>query len=177
MHFKNCCLSFPFSCRLYLQNACAFTYVTSSLAKRKEDTAVDEGGPTRQFLTDVFKQLDILCIKVGEGEVELFENTPGGVQVQTDDPLNSKIQALLKRSSDTHEDTVENAIKRAKDYVRAIGRIILHAIVHKQTLPSNAIPAFFMNGKVYFCLTCINHSNLSHLCLYYILMDSDVSWI
>jgi len=130
-------------------------------AKKKEDTGVDEGGPSRQFITDVFKQVDMLSIQVGGESVKLFENTPRGAVVKTDDSLNQNISNFAKayvtdkaakgyvadpiNRAKEQEKIVKVSIKQAKDYSRAIGRIMLHSFVHKQTLPSNAMPPFIMN--------------------------------
>ncbi|KAL7537829.1 hypothetical protein ACHAXR_008113, partial [Thalassiosira sp. AJA248-18] len=132
------------------QEVYAYKLKKDAQAQKKEDTGVDEGGPSRQFLTDVFKQLGALTIKVGAESVSLFENTDSGVQVMTDEILNDRIKRAAKKCSGKYEEIIEDSIKCAKDYVRAIGRIILHSIVHrhtahKLTLPSNAMPPFFMN--------------------------------
>ena len=113
------------------------------MAARKELMAKDEGGPSRQFLTDIFKQIGTLSVKVGSESVALFEDTPSGVWVITDDMLKHKIERTAKNCCEM----VKEAIKQAKNYIRAIGRIMLHALANKQSLPTNAMPPFLMNCK------------------------------
>ena len=119
------------------------------LASKKHDTGKDEGGPTRQFLTDLFKQLDTLSVKAGEKKVKLFQNTEYGLVPIDDDNLNYKIKRGIKALPKDKRGQIspEEIIKRAKVYARAIGRIMLHSICHMQTMPSNAIAAFFMRGE------------------------------
>ena len=95
--------------------------------RKKEDTGIDEGGPSRQFLTEVFKQLDMLSIKVGNVNVKLFDHTPAGAVVTTDNNLYEKISSAAKKfkpgSSSEQKVIQDKAIHQAKDYSRAIGRI------------------------------------------------------
>lgn len=114
--------------------------------QKKQDTAIDQGGPSRQFLTDVFKQIDSLSILVENEMVKLFINTSSGVMVTSDDKLNSDIETVIKRvRMSANKQAKHVAIERAKHYVRAIGRIMLHALANRQTLPTNALPPFFIN--------------------------------
>jgi hypothetical protein len=117
-----------------------------SSASKEEGTAVDQGGPSRQFLTDVFKQIDMLSVKVGNESVNIFENTDSGVFVLTDELLKNNIHVAAKRSGAKKKEKVA-AIKRAKDYVRAVGRIIIHSMANKYILPAKALPPFFMTGE------------------------------
>lgn len=136
-----------------------------SLAQKKKDTAIDEGGPYRQFVTDIFKQLDTLSVRVGSRNVKLFENTSSGVNVKTDDIVNQSIsiaaKKYVKNTEKEEKQIVNECTKRAKDYVRAIGRIILHSFAHKQTLPSNAMPLFIVNGESLSILSHFFHNNYS----------------
>ena len=87
-----------------------------SEAQKKGDTGKDEGGPSRQFLTDVFKQLGSLSISLGDDSLELFENTSSGVMVATDERLEQFLNSAAKEKK-------EELLKQARDYARAIGRI------------------------------------------------------
>ena len=94
----------------------------------------------------MFKQIGSLSILVESTSVALFEDTDCGVMVQKDEKLNSDIGVILKKNAVKHENRVEkNAIEQAKRYIRAIGRIMLHALANRQTLPTNALPPFFIN--------------------------------
>ena len=100
----------------------------------------------------MFKQIGSLSILVESTSrarkvdtVALFEDTSSGVMVTTDVKLESDIEAILKKNV-KHENRVKkNAIEQAKRYIRAIGRIMLHALANRQTLPTNALPPFFIN--------------------------------
>jgi hypothetical protein len=121
------------------------------MAARKELMAKDEGGPSRQFLTDIFKQIDTLSVKVGSKSVALFENTPSGVWVTDDTKLIHDIELAAKNCCEMKKDAITQAknyaIEQAKNYIKAIGRIMLHALANKQTLPTNAMPPFLIICK------------------------------
>ena len=91
-------------------------------------------------MTDIFKQIGSLSIRVENKRVRLFEDTSSGVMVTTDEKLENDIKKCT-----VTETVQENAIKQAKHYIRAIGRIMLHALANLQTLPTNALHPFFIN--------------------------------
>ncbi|KAL7544849.1 hypothetical protein ACHAWF_008211, partial [Thalassiosira exigua] len=179
-------------------------------AQKDQDTAVDEGGPSRQFLTDVFKQLNSLRILPelqsyadGDGKridysVEIYENTPSGVMVITDEKLTHDLERSArviyerqegkaqedKKMTKGEEKIVDASIKRARDYTRAIGRIILHAFAfadkYTLALPSNAMPAFIMQLMLrgYSNETYDNDDILNHIdALFRISTDSILKWL
>ena len=85
----------------------------------------------------------MLSVKVGNESVKLFEFTPSGVNVVTDETLEYNTDRVAKKSGADGS----AAIKQAKDYVRAIGRIMLHYMAHAYILPAKAMPPFFMTGE------------------------------
>lgn len=98
----------------------------------------------------MFKQIGSLSILVESNSrartVALFEDTDSGVMVKKDEKLNSDIGVILKKNAVKQANLVKkNAIEQAKRYIRAIGRIMLHALANRQTLPTNALPPFFIN--------------------------------
>lgn len=101
----------------------------------------------------MFKQIGSLSILVESNArarlvdtIALFEHTNSGVMVKTDEKLNSDIKAILKRNAVKQANRVKKkTIEQAKCYIRAIGRIMLHALANRQTLPTNALPPFFIN--------------------------------
>jgi hypothetical protein len=110
----------------------------------------------------------MLSVKVRDESVNIFENTPSGVVVLTDELLNNNINVAAKRSGAKAKEKVA-AIKRAKAYVRAVGRIIIHSMANKYILPAKALPPFFMTGESfdgvvnmlpYYCTTTSPFSNL-----------------
>ena len=91
----------------------------------------------------MFKQLDLLAIRAGTETVKLFSETSGGAMPNDDEYLKYHIDRIVAKIPEKKE----SLIKRASDYARAIGRIMLHSISHNHTLPCNAIPRFFMKGE------------------------------
>lgn len=83
--------------------------------------------------------------------MKLFETTDSGVIVRTDELLEYSISRAAMNSGATSEKEkvkVKNAaIKQAKYYLRAIGRIILHFMANEYILPAKAIHPFFMTGE------------------------------
>lgn len=94
-------------------------------AQKRDSTGQDEGGPSRQFLTDVFNQLGSLSITHGALSVKLFEFTSSGWMVITNAPLDYYINKVTnKLDEETNKEKIkEDLLKRAQDYTRAIGRI------------------------------------------------------
>ena len=161
---------------------------------KEEDTAVDQGGPSRQFLTDVFKQIEILSVNVGTERVSLFQNTNSGVEVVTDELLEHYISKAAAKTScldvaaaaavKQAKKAAADAVKQAKAYVRAIGRIMLHSMANDFTLPAKAMSRFFMTGKESSdCIImsqpfCTNASPYLFLVVYVLYRPtSNVSWI
>ena len=110
--------------------------------QKKRDTAVDEGGPYKQFLSDVFKQFDSLSVPAGSGKnkvkVKLFDKEGTSVVplLLTDDVLEQNIKAAIGQNTGE----AEYLKIQATDYMKALGRIMLNAFANRQTLPSNALP-------------------------------------
>eukprot|EP01082_Thalassiosira_pseudonana_P010555 g9307.t1 g9307 contig36:306427-308909(+) len=121
--------------------------------QKKSDTAIDEGGPSRQFKSDVWKQLSALSIPV-KGSTEMIamfdEATSKGVGVNglelipiTDETLSERIRGLGL------EKNAEDIKTRAKEYARAVGRIMLHSFVHGHFVSSAALTPLFVNGETF----------------------------
>ncbi len=51
----------------------------------------------------------------------------------------------VKDKAKNEDKMKKKAIEQAKLYTRAIGRIMLHALANKQTLPTSAMPPFLIN--------------------------------
>jgi len=110
-----------------------------SRGQMKLDTAVDEGGPSRQFHSDVFLQMQTLAVPVGKSgiKVPIFEQGTAGDKRGNvleiipihDDELRRRIQAVLlkdeKYSSPEVEDLIDRSIIRIEKYARAMGRIMV----------------------------------------------------
>ena len=114
------------------------------LAKR-DLTAKDEGGPSRQFMTECWKQLSGLQVPIGgKYAVRLFEDSPSGVIPLTDDLLKAKVKSFLKSKCVAE---VENCIEDAKMLYFAVGRIILHSMMSGITVASPAMIPLYQNCK------------------------------
>ena len=120
------------------------------------------GGPSRQFKSDVWKQLSALSIPVKESTesipvkestdmIAMFdEATSKGVGVNglelipiTDETLSERIRGLGL------EKNAEDIKTRAKEYARAVGRIMLHSFVHGHFVSSAALTPLFVNGETF----------------------------
>lgn len=98
------------------------------LSKKKGYKAIDEGGLTRQFLSNVWDQLGDLGVQgPSKKYVMLFERTEAGYIPTPDDLINKEL----------HD--------RAKSYYRAIGRIMFHSLATKHPICNIAMPEFFRN--------------------------------
>ena len=87
--------------------------------------AKDEGGPTRQFLSDVFLQLNKLSVLRKKGDKQkLFDDQQDEFLLPL--PLNDELISLEEKN-------------KAKRYYRAIGRIIAYCIIHNYPIPEQVL--------------------------------------
>lgn len=100
----------------------------------------------------------------GVGVVKLFEEAlakDGTFVVPiTDESLMSRVLEIAKNN----ESARQNAIQRAKDYMRAIGRIMLNSFVNGHLVPIAAMPPLFVNGESVECIQLLSITDAS-LCL------------
>jgi hypothetical protein len=102
-------------------------------AARKEMTADDEGGPTRAFLSEIWRQFGDLSV-LGKNRVSLFERTVSGVCiVVNNDMLASKLGSSLEASD------------CARQYYRALGRIMLYSLRKNFPMAAHVMPDFYRN--------------------------------
>jgi len=121
--------------------------------KTNEDTAIDEGGPTREFLSQCWKQMSGLRVRklektksgLKEKSVKLFETQDNGVVPLTDDGLREKLKNTFQG------DDYVAYLKRAKAYYEAIGRILLHSLANNHTISASAMPPFYQNWLLRGC--------------------------
>lgn len=117
---------------------------------KRELTAIDQGGPSRQFLAECWKQLGGLRINVGAKQVRLFEISPCGPIPLTDDVLRHKIEATIKSESGSKEadkSEIDGLVEVARCYYLAIGRLMLHSVATNVTIASSAMIPFYQNRK------------------------------
>lgn len=111
------------------------------------DTAIDEGGPLRQFKADVWKQFNMLSIPVWGVMIRLFEDAANKEGTYVLPITNATLESRIKSATHGNAEEFSLAIQRAKDYTRAIGRIMLHSFLHGHTVSSTAMAPFFINGE------------------------------
>eukprot|EP00804_Cyclotella_cryptica_P010431 CCRYP_020963-RC/>CCRYP_020963-RC protein AED:0.20 eAED:0.20 QI:1138/1/1/1/0.5/0.33/9/82/570 len=137
------------------------SYGTSKAAKQQKewDTAVDEGGPSRQFFSDVWKQLHTLTVPLLNGKVQIFyhdfalrqeHGNPLELIPHCDDALQKQIMDIIEKEFHEKETPeidalVEQAMTRINLYARAIGRMLLHSFIHGYPVSSGVMTPFFMN--------------------------------
>ena len=79
--------------------------------------------------------------------VRIFEdasNDEGNYVLPT---TNAILESRIKNVANGDVDEVQGSLQRAKDYMRAVGRIILHSFLNEHTVSTSAMPPFFINGK------------------------------
>jgi hypothetical protein len=126
----------------------------------KEDTAIDQGGPSRQFINDAILQMQSLSVPVGEMSVTLFCQETAGksresvkeIVPRLDDDLTRQVRAIAREKS-TEQDSpetnaiIDDAMTRIKLYSRVMGRILLHAFICGHPVSSAVMTPFFMNRE------------------------------
>mmetsp|Transcript_27815 Transcript_27815/g.55704 ORF Transcript_27815/g.55704 Transcript_27815/m.55704 type:complete len:977 (-) Transcript_27815:169-3099(-) len=100
----------------------------------KMDTAKDEGGPTREFLAQCWRQMGDLKVY----NVELFEKNEDGVVPLTDEILEDR----LSKNKDVE---LKKSLDQAMCYYRALGRIILHSLANGHTIAASVMPPLYLN--------------------------------
>lgn len=127
----------------------------------KEDTAIDQGGPSRQFINDAILQMQSLSVPVGEtSSVKLFCQETAGksresvkeIVPRLTDDLKRQVRAIAREKS-TEQDSpeinviIDDAMTRIKLYARVMGRILLHAFICGHPVSSAVMTPFFMNRE------------------------------
>ena len=133
--------------------------------------AVDDGGLSKQLLSNVCSTIQNLSIKVNirglTFECPLFDNelqSSFAVPI-TEDKTKGKVSEILRKHNKAREDRglvlltqremgewseeALNAVKeKANFYFEAIGRIFLHCVVQGFAIPLNCIHPFVIQGTV-----------------------------
>ena len=128
-------------------------FVLKNKKKNRDLLAVDEGGPTREFFTQIWKNMEFLKIKYKNKEnqtkfFKLFETSEAG-------PLPAKDE-LFEELGEKHSEEVRTFVEeKARKYYRALGRIMFRVIVSGHTFPVEAMPTFFRNGESLLLITAI----------------------
>jgi hypothetical protein len=132
--------------------------------------AIDEGGPSREFIHQVWKQMPRLKVsyKASGASVALFTEGAIGLIPQTNDMVENAIEGMIKEAkndklSQDEKDRIPECIRnKMKAIYRAIGRIMARCmlsldqrspddidadIYHKFLISAKALPVFYRNGK------------------------------
>lgn len=151
-----------------------FFHIQCALVK---NTAIDAGGPSRQFINDVFLQMKTLSIPVkvrGKSvrSVLFCQETAGKIRESViellprlDDDLEREVRGIAKMDDSTDQGSpevdaiVEKSIDRIKLYSRVMGRMLLHAFICGHPVSSAVMTPFFMNCKS-LCFCTQFHSNV-----------------
>uniref|UniRef100_A0A7S4JMY5 Uncharacterized protein n=1 Tax=Odontella aurita TaxID=265563 RepID=A0A7S4JMY5_9STRA len=110
----------------------------SGREQKKLDTAIDEGGPTREFISQFFYQIGDVCI---DGDT-IFEQANNGIYPRTDEWLNYRFG---------HSSELMNKVQA---YYIFFGRVVLHALATGHTIASSAIPPPYRNCECATFLAC-----------------------
>eukprot|EP00978_Attheya_sp_CCMP212_P012503 scaffold31195_cov44-Attheya_sp.AAC.2 len=104
------------------KNKISYGRTEEAKEQRELDTAIDEGGPTREFLSQCWRQMGDLKLPVEGGSgVSLFEKDDYGWVPMTDDKLRNKLEGALKKDGRVSDDSeYAGKIELAKMYYRAI---------------------------------------------------------
>ena len=128
---------------------------------KKEDSAIDHGGPTRQFFAQFWKQM--LDIRVTyksvkhpsvkpnnkvetEHEINLFVSSSSGVCPMNDEHLQEKSSKAVEGERD-EEQSLSQLLSTIDDYYCAVGLVMFRAIVGEHPIAPYAMPRFWRNGK------------------------------
>jgi hypothetical protein len=112
---------------------------------KRDHQAVDEGGPTREFFSQVWAQLGNLSIELpGGGTLNLFEMEPGGLLPKTDEYLEHRLENILEK---------EDYMEQIRCYFRAIGRMFAHCLLLSPNdfgplvVPSHSLPLLYQSSE------------------------------
>jgi hypothetical protein len=102
---------------------------------KKEEQAIDKGGPETQFFSQVWQMMPQLKVSTSDGSksIALFESNDCGYSPMT----NAKFASLKYPELQT----------QAKRYYRALGRLFVNCLSMGRTIPDEVLPAIFRNGK------------------------------
>lgn len=111
--------------------------VQSSL---KHLQARDAGGPSRQFLSEVWRQLDQVSVTSNEITLTLFgrQETSGYLMPRPDGYLDQKLKV-------SHDIEVKEVV--VSKY-RAVGRILLQALIQQHPIANHVLPEMYRNWLI-----------------------------
>ena len=119
-----------------------FPSITKHKKVKQETQAVDEGGPSRQFMALVWRRFTRLAVTVkgtGSNDIKIplmRRNTAGYVLFTTDDEIKEHLNRMPPEESVQAREKVER-------YYQAIGRLYLHSLAMDNPIPTTALPPLY----------------------------------
>jgi hypothetical protein len=114
---------------------------------KRDHQAVDEGGPTREFFSQVWAQLGNLSIELpGGSSFKLFEMEQGGWLPLKDEIFEHRLEKLPKPEREDYRDQI-------RCYFRAIGRMLAHCLLLSPNdfgplvVPSHSLPLLYQSSE------------------------------
>ena len=115
-----------------------------------ESTAIDDGGPTRQFLSQLWGQIDLLAVphknmrRKTDHKIKLFRQFSGGICPE----MNLNLEDKVKEATDGEGvDIIAALNERINRYYNVIGIMLFCSIVGKHSISSKVMGRFMRNGK------------------------------
>jgi hypothetical protein len=132
-----------------------WNFATYAQGVRQDDKAVDKGGPTKHFLSEIWGQLGSLVITIEDPqrdkvtEVKLFAEDSSGVYPEQDDTLRFCIARALgfQKFMDGDERAVD-FLNTAHKFYTAVGRLMIHSLATNNVLPYDLIPGLFRSCEL-----------------------------
>jgi len=116
--------------------------------KNKEEIAIGKGGPTRQFLSQFWGQIELLAVPHTsktlnkQHQIQLFSLHSGGLCPELNLNLEDGVRNATKRKT---EDIVAALNKRIDQYYRMVGLILFRSIVGNYSISSKVMGRFMRN--------------------------------
>ena len=107
------------------------------------------GGPTRQFFSSVWTNLESLCLSYGSTnspiKIKLFKTEKAGLVPTSNDFIQNQIKLIVRRSRKSYD--YESILNRVKKYYKVVGIILFRAIICGIPIASHVLPSLYRNGK------------------------------
>lgn len=134
----------------------------------KDVKAIDQGGPSREFFYQLWKQMPTLKVSYKRNgvSVALFEEARAGLVPQKDEQVDEAIKKMVKEAKNlskaARSGIPEYVRKKIKAMYRAFGRIMARCMLgldhrsadafqddayYKFLISAKALPIFYRNGK------------------------------
>jgi hypothetical protein len=115
---------------------------------KSEIQAVDEGGPSREFMTQAWKRFTELKVTAevtnGSNTLALVQKTNTHYAIFTEDDV---IEDFINRVPQENQDETK---ARIEVYYQGIGRLFLHAFAMDMKIPTTCFPPFYRNGENFY---------------------------